>query len=294
MHFLYPGDVLVLNQTRVYPARLFGKKKTGGGKVEILLLKQLDDTTWAALVGGKGLVEGREVDFQQGFNLKILQVLDGSERIVRFNQPINPYLRIFGQVPLPPYIHRSLENPERYQTIYSLVEGSAAAPTAGLHFTQELLENLQKQKISTVFVTLHVGLDTFLPVSEESPEDHAIHAEWCQISSETADVINRAKARGNRVIAVGTTTVRTLETASQVRGLLRTVLPYEGLTRLYILPGYQFKSLDGMITNFHLPRSTLIMMVSAFAGWRNIKRVYELAKFLNYRFYSFGDAMLIL
>jgi S-adenosylmethionine:tRNA ribosyltransferase-isomerase len=294
MNFLNPGDVLVLNQTRVYPARLFGHKKPGGGKVEILLLKQLDETTWTALVGGKGLVEGREVDLQQGYNLKILQVMNGSERVICFNQSINPYLRIFGQVPLPPYIHQNLENPERYQTIYSRMEGSAAAPTAGLHFTQELLENIQKHKISIAFVTLHVGLDTFLPVSEERPEDHAIHSEWCQVHSETADVINQAKARGNRVIAVGTTTVRTLETATQVKGMVRTVVPYEGYTRLYILPGFQFKTLDGMLTNFHLPRSTLIMMVSAFAGWKNIHTVYELAKFLNYRFYSFGDAMLIL
>jgi S-adenosylmethionine:tRNA ribosyltransferase-isomerase len=294
INFLYPGDVLVLNQTRVYPARLIGKKVPGGGKVEILLLKQMDESTWMALVGGKGLVEGREVDLQNGFNLRILQVTNGAQRLVRFNQPIHPYLRIFGQVPLPPYIHQSLEDPERYQTIYSRVEGSAAAPTAGLHFTQELIEKLQRKKITISFVTLHVGLDTFLPVNEERPEDHSIHSEWCQIPSETAEVINSAKARGNRVIAIGTTTVRTLETATRMNGFLSQINPYEGPTSLFILPGYRFTALDGMITNFHLPQSTLIMMVSAFAGWKNMKSIYELAKFLEYRFYSFGDAMLIL
>ena len=237
---------------------------------------------------------GKEIDFGKGIGLQIVQDLHGSQRLVRFNQPVENYLSDLGQVPLPPYIHQKLHDPERYQTVYSTQDGSAAAPTAGLHFSSSLLETLKSKGIEIAFITLHVGLDTFSPVTEEHPEDHQIHSEWCEISKTTADQINSARSRGNRIIAVGTTSVRVLESVSFTDQLQRWTKPFSGSTRLYILPGYKFQSLDGMITNFHLPRSTLIMLVSAFAGWQNVHNLYELAKNLDYRFYSFGDAMLIL
>jgi S-adenosylmethionine:tRNA ribosyltransferase-isomerase len=293
---LNTGDILVLNETRVIPGRLFANKLPSGGRVEILLLKKRNERTWEALVGGKGVVKGKLLQieaFKPGDKTpmaKIIDVLPGAERLIHFDEPVEDYLPSIGHVPLPPYIHAHLDDPERYQTVYAKHEGSAAAPTAGLHFTSQLISDLEKSGISIATVTLHVGLDTFSPVNETNPKDHHIHSEWCQVNRETSRLINQKRAEGGRVVAVGTTSVRTLESAV-VDGELR---PFEGPTNLFILPGYRFKLVDAMITNFHLPRSTLIMLVSAFAGREQIMRAYEVAKAENYRFYSFGDAMLIL
>jgi S-adenosylmethionine:tRNA ribosyltransferase-isomerase len=288
--YLKAGDLLVLNQTRVIPARIFARKETGG-RVEILLLRKRDELTWEALVGGKGLRVGKMVKVEDGPEVEILEILDGSERLLKFSEPIEPYFSKVGNVPLPPYIHEKLDDPERYQTVYAREPGSAAAPTAGLHFTPRLLEELQVKGAKIAYVTLHVGLDTFAPVTEDSPEEHKIHSEWCELSQETADLINQTKKSGGRVIAGGTTSVRTLESAAVGRDIISS---YEGPTSLFILPGYQFKVVDAMITNFHLPKSSLIMLVSAFAGREKILETYETAINEGYRFYSFGDAMLIL
>jgi S-adenosylmethionine:tRNA ribosyltransferase-isomerase len=260
--------------------------------VEILLLRRRDELTWEALVGGKGLRVGKVVRVEEGPEAKILETLEGAERLIRFSEPIEPYFSRVGNVPLPPYIHEKLSDPERYQTVYAKEPGSAAAPTAGLHFTPRLLEELQAKGVKIAYVTLHVGLDTFAPVIEENPEEHKIHSEWCELSQETANLINQTKRSGGRVIAVGTTSVRTLESAGFV-GRDGTP-PYVGPTSLFILPGYQFKVVDAMITNFHLPRSTLLMLVSAFARRERMLETYEIAIREGYRFYSFGDAMLIL
>ncbi len=222
------------------------------------------------------------------------QVLDGARRIVRFEVEIEPYLEQQGQMPLPPYIHEKLENPQRYQTVYARQPGSAAAPTAGLHFTPELIGMLEEKGVRFARVTLHVGLDTFAPVNEEDPRQHTIHSEWCELDEQKAAIINSCRAAGGRIIAVGTTSVRTLETAAMHAQAGQVVAPFTGSTRLYILPGFTFKAVDAMITNFHLPRSTLLMLVSAFAGREQILNVYEEAIRREYRFYSFGDAMLIL
>ena len=208
--------------------------------------------------------------------------------------PIKPILEEIGSVPLPPYIHAHLENPERYQTIYAQESGSAAAPTAGLHFTPELIDQIKNRGIQIAEVTLHIGLDTFAPVHEEDPRDHKIHQEWCRLPRETADLINSTKESGGRVIAVGTTSVRTVETAARSSGQNEKILPFEGKTDLYILPGFEFKVVDSMVTNFHLPESTLLMMVSAFTGREKILELYQLAMDAGYRFYSFGDAMLLI
>ena len=288
--YLNPGDLLVLNQTRVIPARIFAKKETGG-KVELLLLRRCDEWTWEALVGGKGLRIGKRVKVEDGPDAEIIEMLEGSERLIRFSEPIEPYFAQVGNVPLPPYIHEKLDDPERYQTVYAREPGSAAAPTAGLHFTPRLLEELQVKGVRIAYVTLHVGLDTFAPVHEDDPEEHTIHSEWCELPQETADAINETCERGGRVIAVGTTSVRTLESAGVGRD---TISSYTGSTSLYILPGYQYKVVDAMITNFHLPKSTLLMLVSAFAGREKILETYQTAVEDGYSFYSFGDAMLIL
>ncbi|MBI5840372.1 MAG: tRNA preQ1(34) S-adenosylmethionine ribosyltransferase-isomerase QueA [Chloroflexi bacterium] len=311
---LHPNDLLVLNRTRVIPARIFAKKETGG-RVELLLLRRRDELTWEALVGGKGLRVGTKVFLESGdssrrnpksgdFGLQaeILEILEGSERLIKFSEPIEPYFPTIGNVPLPPYIHEKLADPERYQTVYAREMGSAAAPTAGLHFTPRLLEELQASGVKIAYVTLHVGLDTFAPVTEDSPEEHKIHTEWCELSQETADLINQTKQNGGRVIAVGTTSVRTLESAAienRKSKIVNTdhwslVTAFRGPTSIFILPGYQFKVVDALITNFHLPRSTLIMLVSAFAGRERILSIYETAIKEGYRFYSFGDAMFIL
>jgi S-adenosylmethionine:tRNA ribosyltransferase-isomerase len=298
--FLRPGDLLVVNQTRVIPARLFAYKSDSGGKVELLLLKQVEPLIWEALSGGKGLREGRrlilEAPAQDGIGLEaeIIEVLEGPRRLVRFSGPLEPYLARAGHVPLPPYIHTPLADPERYQTVYAEQPGSAAAPTAGLHFTPELIEALKTRGVSFAKVTLHVGLDTFAPVTEADPLEHQIHTEWCQVSAQTAQAISQTRQAGGRIIAVGTTSVRSLESAAAQSPDEQTITPFTGNTALFIYPGYRFRLVEAMITNFHLPRSTLIMLVSAFAGRQRILEAYETAKIEGYRFYSFGDAMLIL
>ncbi|MEL7645385.1 MAG: tRNA preQ1(34) S-adenosylmethionine ribosyltransferase-isomerase QueA [Anaerolineaceae bacterium] len=291
--YLNPGDMLVVNRTRVIPARLFARKIPGGGRVEVLLLRQIDEHRWECLVGGKGLREGALMNIENGPGARIAAVLEGSKRVVCFDEAIEQYYATAGHVPLPPYFHNETVDPERYQTVYSQALGSAAAPTAGLHFTQELLARLAAAGIQKAELTLHVGLDTFAPVTEADPSTHKIHQEWCELSAETAERINAVKAAGKRVVAVGTTSVRTLESAaaSSKDGSLGA---FVGQTGLFILPGYQFRTVDAMITNFHLPKSTLIMLVSAFAGRERILNAYETAKNEGYRFYSFGDAMLIL
>jgi S-adenosylmethionine:tRNA ribosyltransferase-isomerase len=294
--YLKAGDILVINETRVIPARLFARKLSSGGKVEILLLRKRNTRTWEALVGGKGLTKGKLLQVEaikegdRAPMAEIEAVLEGAERLIRFDEPLELLFPKIGFMPLPPYIHSRLNDPERYQTVYAVTSGSAAAPTAGLHFTPELIEEVKTRGIGFASVTLHVGLDTFLPVTENNPLEHKIHTEWCQLTQETVDQIQLAKANGGRVIAVGTTSVRTLESAAQ-DGVLKA---YEGPTSLYILPGYRFHIVEAMVTNFHLPRSTLIMLVSAFAGREKVLNAYEAAKKAHYRFYSFGDAMLII
>ncbi|MEL7591405.1 MAG: tRNA preQ1(34) S-adenosylmethionine ribosyltransferase-isomerase QueA [Anaerolineaceae bacterium] len=291
--YLHPSDLLVINQTRVIPARLIARKQTGG-RVELLLLKQREAGVWEALVGGKGLRSGVRVTVENGPEVEIIEELEGSERVVRFLQPVEDRLPSIGEMPLPPYIHEKLHDPERYQTVYARVTGSAAAPTAGLHFTPWLIEQLEAQGIRFARVTLHVGLDTFAPVNEDRPEEHRIHTEWCELTAETAELINQTKAEGRRVIAVGTTSVRTLESAAAASEVEGRVAPISGQTGLFILPGFHFKITDAIITNFHLPRSTLLMLVSAFAGRENILAAYQAAIEREFRFYSFGDAMLII
>ena len=290
--YLLPGDLLVINQTRVIPARIFGKKATGG-KVELLLLRRVDLTSWEALVGGKKVRAGTRVTLDSGPEAEVVAEMEGSRRLVQFAEPVEMYLSVAGQMPLPPYIHERLADPERYQTVYARESGSAAAPTAGLHFTPELMTRLEGNGVQFARVTLHVGLDTFAPVTEDDPLEHKIHTEWCELSAETATQINRAKKQGGRVIAVGTTSVRTLESAARAAVTGDAVGAYSGPTDLFILPGYRFRVVDAMITNFHLPKSTLLMLVSAFAGRERILAAYAEAISLNYRFFSFGDAMFI-
>jgi S-adenosylmethionine:tRNA ribosyltransferase-isomerase len=311
-NYLRAGDLLILNQTRVIPARIYARKETGG-RVELLLLRRRDELTWEALVGGKGLRVGKKMFLESddgsrrgeeksstsgevGVQAEIIELLAGSERLIRFSEPIEPHFPKVGNVPLPPYIHEKLNDPERYQTVYAREPGSAAAPTAGLHFTPRLMEELKNKGIKIAYVTLHVGLDTFAPVTEENPEEHVIHTEWCELPQETADLINQARHSGGRIFAVGTTSVRTLESAAHLESPISNSLisPFLGPTSLYILPGYEFKIVDAMITNFHLPKSTLLMLVSAFAGREKILETYKIAIQEGYRFYSFGDAMLIL
>lgn len=290
--YLRPGDLLVVNHTRVLPARIFARKPTGG-KVEILLLRQEEDQVWEALVGGKRVTAGLTLQLEAGASVRVEAVLDGSRRRLRFEGPVHAYLERHGQMPLPPYIHTPLSNPERYQTVYAAQPGSAAAPTAGLHFTPELMDALRAKGVGFATVTLHVGLDTFAPVTEDDPQEHVIHTEWCQLSAETAAQIEAARLAGGRVIAVGTTSVRTLESAACAAGPGQSLGAYSGPTDLFILPGYPFRAVDAMITNFHLPRSTLLMLVSAFAGRERMLAAYAEAVRLEYRFFSFGDAMLI-
>lgn len=290
--FMRAGDVMVLNNTRVIPARLFAQKSTGG-KVEVLLLKKIDDCEWQVLVGGKRMTCGKILVFGNGMNAEIVEQLEGAERVLRFDGPVEALLSELGQMPLPPYIHQPLKDPERYQTVYAQVPGSAAAPTAGLHFTEELMHLLSAKGILFTQVLLHVGLDTFAPVTEKEIEEHKIHTEWCQISPQAAQIINLAKEEGRRVVAVGTTSVRTLESAAELTSQGSRVRNISQPTSLFIYPGYQFKIVDAFITNFHLPQSTLLMLVSAFAGLENIQRCYREAIQEKYRFYSFGDAMLL-
>ena len=290
--YLHPGDLLVMNDTRVIPARIYAKKIPGGGKIELLLLKKKSDTVWETLVGGKGMVKGRSFLLPNGLVGRIYEILDGAKRLVEFSEAVEPYLTQIGNVPLPPYIHETLNDAERYQTIYARNPGSAAAPTAGLHFTKELFDNISAKGIQFAFVELQVGLDTFAPVTETIVHEHRIHTEWCELPQTTADKINDTRRNGGRVIAVGTTSVRTIESAS-VGSLTDRVVGFQGPTDLFIYPGYQFKTVDAMVTNFHLPRSTLLMLVSAFAGKDKVFAAYDKAVALNYRFFSFGDAMFI-
>jgi len=288
--YLHPGDLLVVNRTRVIPARIFARKTTGGS-VEILLVRREDTFTWECLVGGKGLTAGKTIAIEDGPSAEIVEVLEGSRRRIRFTEPIEPFFPLIGNVPLPPYIHEHLKDPERYQTVYARDPGSVAAPTAGLHFTPRLMEDLKSGGVKFAEVTLHVGLDTFAPVTEENPEQHQIHTEWCEIPPATVEAITQTRQTSGRIIAVGTTSVRTLESSAKVGE--NGIVSYSGPTNLYILPGYKFKLVDAMITNFHLPKSTLIMLVSAFAGREQILNAYNIAKREKYRFYSFGDAMFI-
>jgi S-adenosylmethionine:tRNA ribosyltransferase-isomerase len=293
--YLRAGDLLVINQTRVIPARILAHKPSGG-KVELLLLKRLTPDTWEVLVGGKKMPVGAMALIEGGPSAEVIEELDGSHRVVRFSAPLENILPSVGEMPLPPYIHEKLTDPNRYQTVYADARqtGSAAAPTAGLHFTPELMARLEAKGIRFARVTLHVGLDTFAPVTEGDPNEHQIHSEWCEVNQETADLINQTHAQGGRVIAVGTTSVRTLESAAAASQTPHMVVPISGPTRLYILPGFEFRIVDAMVTNFHLPESTLIMLVSAFAGREAILKAYNEAVERKYRFYSFGDAMLIL
>ena len=286
--FLNPGDCLILNDSRVLPARLLGQRLPGGGACEVLLLIDRGDKTWECLVRpGRKMRTGAKLSFAE-----VVGELEGGNRLVRFDYDgiFLEVLEHLGKMPLPPYIKEELQDQERYQTVYSKVLGSAAAPTAGLHFTPELLETIKAKGVEIGYVTLHVGLGTFRPVKEDTIEDHEMHSEFCTIPQETADLINRTKAAGGRCICVGTTSCRTLESWAAEDGHMEAKA---GWTNIYIYPGYRFKVMDGLVTNFHLPESTLIMLVSAFAGREHILSAYEEAVREKYRFFSFGDAMFI-
>jgi S-adenosylmethionine:tRNA ribosyltransferase-isomerase len=284
------GDALVLNDTRVLPARLSAWKIPGGGRAEILLLRPSDNESWEALVGGRGLRKGVRLRLADSSQAEILEVGQAGVRLIRFDAPLGPRLAALGRAPLPPYLQDDGVDPSRYQTVYARVDGSSAAPTAGLHFTPGLLQRLERSGIHILTVTLHIGLDTFAPVTASEAEGHTIHREWCRLSAEAADRLSAVRGQRGRIVAVGTTVVRTLESAA--RAGVRA--GWEGSTDLFILPGFVFRAVDGLVTNFHLPRSTLLMLVSAFAGRERILAAYEAAKSHGYRFYSFGDAMLIL
>lgn len=291
--YLRPGDCMVLNDSRVIPARLFGVRPSGG-VTEVVLLRDLGDKRWECLCRpGKKMRVGSTVSFGDGeLNAVVDEVQEDGNRILRFEYE-GIFLEILdrlGQMPLPPYIKVQLQDKERYQTVYSRKPGSAAAPTAGLHFTQELLERIRSMGVEVCFVTLHVGLGTFRPVKAENIEEHDMHSEYCTVSAETAEAINRTKAHGGRVIAVGTTSCRTLESFADENGHIEAA---SGWTKIFIYPGYRFKCIDALVTNFHLPGSTLVMLVSALAGRENILHAYETAVREKYRFFSFGDAMFI-
>jgi len=310
---LRPGDLLVANDSRVIPARLHARKESGG-RVEILLLTPVAPLVWDCLVGGKRIRPGilLTIEKTDGVTAMVEAETDAGGRRLRFSAPLETFWEEAGEMPLPPYIHRQLEEPERYQTVYARQKGSAAAPTAGLHFTPGLMARLRQKGIELVFVTLHVGLDTFRPIKEAEIEAHQIHSEWLHMSATTASTLNRARAAGRRIIAVGTTTTRVLESVTHPEAFLspdalnpwpagmsaadRTGVfrPARGWTRLYITPGFQFRGVDVLITNFHLPRSTLLLLVAAFAGKSLLDRTYRIAIEEHYRFYSFGDACLFL
>jgi S-adenosylmethionine:tRNA ribosyltransferase-isomerase len=320
--YLRPGDVVVANDSRVIPARLFGRKAAGGGRVEILLIERLDGRRWRALVGGRRVTPGTAVALEKvdgeaaAAAAEVETDLGGPQRVIAFDPPLDESLLAeLGRVPLPPYIHEPLADAERYQTIYARPPGSAAAPTAGLHLTADLILALRERGVLFETVTLHVGLDTFRPVESERVADHAIHSEWASLSPEGARRINEAKLAGGRIVAVGTTAMRVLETAalrsaglngtlagisqSDADGVTTQICPwrpvaaFEGRTDLFIYPGYRFRAVDVLITNFHLPRSSLLLLVSAFAGRERVLEAYAAAVAEGYRFYSFGDAMLI-
>jgi len=293
--YLLAGDVLVFNDSRVIPARLIGRKVTSGGRVEILLLRQIDTSVWEALVKpGKRVTIGTRVEITAN-GAEVLAEVTGlgqdGVKLIRFSD--ETLLPELGKIPLPPYIHLPLTHPQRYQTVYADAAGSVASPTAGLHFTPELIERIKRKGIHCLFVTLHVGLDTFRPVREDSPFEHPIHKEYGVISREVASHLSQAKAEGRRIIGVGTTTVRILEEVAQAGSPLQ-LQPFDGWVSLFILPGYRFRMVDALITNFHLPRSTLLMLVTAFTGKELITGAYEEAIAWKYHFYSLGDAMLVL
>jgi len=296
--FLHDGDVLVFNDSRVIPARLRGRKSDTGGSAEILLLRRLRPNVWEALVRparrlrpGSRLELTGDGETSVKVTAEVIELIDNGRRVISFSD--ETHLASLGRMPLPPYIRTPLKDPERYQTVYSSVSGSAAAPTAGLHFTPELIDKIRAKGVHCVFVTLHVGLDTFLPVREESPAEHPIHQEYGVVGREAAEQLSQAKRDGRRVICVGTTTVRLAEAIAQNVNPSE-VPPFAGWVDLFILPGYRFRMVDALITNFHLPQSTLMMLVTALAGKEPITKAYQEAIVHQYRFYSFGDAMLIL
>lgn len=303
VEYLRPGDLLVCNDSRVIPARLYGRKVPSGGKVELLLLTKRGERVWEALTRGKRIVPGTVIALQKPADVpaeppagRVLDITAAGSRLIEFEAPIEAWLDKIGIVPLPPYVHEPLRDPERYQTVYARIQGSVAAPTAGLHFTPHLIERIQSLGAEFAFVTLHISLDTFRPVQEEEIENHRIHTEFCMLEPATAQTIHAARREGRRIIAVGTTSVRVLESAAKLaleQGASEVVLPMAGPTDLFIYPGFTFRVVDAMITNFHLPRSTLLMLVSAFAGRELILQAYQEAIRQRYRFYSFGDAMLL-
>ncbi|WP_423226419.1 tRNA preQ1(34) S-adenosylmethionine ribosyltransferase-isomerase QueA [Candidatus Amarolinea aalborgensis] len=294
--YLHAGDILVANDSRVLPVRLHGRKESGG-QVELLLLNQVNEVRWEALVRGHRLRPGVVIELAAVaaplLRAKIVDVLPAGSRLIEFDRPPLPELERLGDVPLPPYIHTPLADRERYQTVYARVHGSAAAPTAGLHFTPALIERLQAQGVRFAFVTLHIGLDTFRPLQVEQIADHQMHSEWAELTAPAADAINASRRAGGRCVAVGTTAVRVLEAASRQSNAIGDLRPFSGWTSLFLTPGADFYAVDALITNFHLPRSTLLMLVSAFAGKPLIDRAYAAAVREGYRFFSFGDAMLL-
>jgi S-adenosylmethionine:tRNA ribosyltransferase-isomerase len=295
LKYLRAGDCLVLNNTRVIPARLFGVKKGTGSNIEFLLLKRIDIDTWEVMLrpGKKAQIGARFLFGDYELEAEILDIVEGGNRIVRFYYEgvFEAVLDRLGNMPLPPYITKTLEDKERYQTVYSKHEGSAAAPTAGLHFTPKLLEEIKSIGVKVAFVTLHVGLGTFRPVKTENILEHTMHSEYYEVDNTAADIINSTKKEGGRIISVGTTSTRTIESIAGEDGFIK---PRSGWTDIYIYPGYRFKVIDGLITNFHLPESTLVMLVSALAGRENVLNAYNEAVKERYRFFSFGDAMLII
>ena len=293
--YLNEGDCLVINNTRVIPARLIGEKEDTGGKVEVLLLKRRANDVWETLVKpGKKLRPGARVTFGDGrLKAEILEIAEEGNRLVRFYYEgiFEEILDSLGEMPLPPYITHKLEDKEMYQTVYAKYDGSAAAPTAGLHFTKELLSKIEEKGIKIASITLHVGLGTFRPVKVDDVNNHHMHTEWYEVNAEAADIINETKRNGGRVICVGTTSCRTIESVADENGYMKAKT---GETDIFIYPGYKFKVMDGLITNFHLPESTLVMLVSAFAGKENVLAAYETAVKERYRFFSFGDAMILI
>lgn len=289
---LQAGDVLVFNDSKVIPARLYGKRVPTGGKVEVLLLTPVGEDRWEVLVKpGKKALPGTTIEFPGGLQAEVLDRTDFGGRVVHFTYDgvFDDIIDQIGEMPLPPYIHEKMEDPDEYQTVYARERGSAAAPTAGLHFTDELLQKIRDKGVEEVFVTLHVGLGTFRPVEEENIEDHQMHSEFYSITPEAADAINRAKAEGRRIIAVGTTSIRTLESA----GTTGTLKAGSGWTNIFIYPGFTFHIVDALVTNFHLPESTLLMLISALSTREQILHAYDIAVREKYRFFSFGDAMFI-
>jgi len=303
VEYLKPHDLLVFNDTRVIPARLTARKMPTGGKVELLLVARRSSTEWEALVKGRKVMPGQRIavgEEKAHVTGRITAITEAGGRRITFDRPLESLLDDLGEVPLPPYIHQPLADPERYQTVYARVAGSSAAPTAGLHFTPDLLLELRDAGVGFAFVTLHIGMDTFRPVTTERVQDHVMHTERCTLSFETARQINQTRLQGGRIVAVGTTATRVLESAAASCApdgdacAWQTVAPFEGATDLFIFPGYRFRAVDMLLTNFHLPRSTLLMLVSAFASKDLIDRAYRDAIEHAYRFYSFGDAMLII